>query len=305
MIDRHAVRHSAARPLAAAVLALLTIVVPFGIAITWANGELREALRNMTYPSDWTRGGRASLVDGIYEEPAAPGSASKIVVRLTDSVAVGKIGDQPVAALVIVTDPGGSGVFFDLYLAQQRENRWLVLDRAYLGDRIRVHAIEIAQGLISLDLTVHGPRDGACCPTERSRVSFALQDGRLVTVNAPVHAARNSIEGQVWAWQHTTRVDGTRTTPTEPEHFTIRLGPDGQLAVRADCNRAGGTYRLEESHLLLSVTHSTMAACPPESLDRQFLADVAAVTAWRLEESRLHVDLGGGGTMVFKRSKGF
>jgi len=49
----------------------------------------------------------------------------------------------------------------------------------------------------------------------------------------------------------------------------------------------------------LSVTHSTMAACPPESLDRQFLAEWAAVIAWRLEDSRLHVDLTGGGTMVF------
>ena len=37
------------------------------------HGELREALGNMTYPSEWTRSGQAPLVGGVYEEPAASG----------------------------------------------------------------------------------------------------------------------------------------------------------------------------------------------------------------------------------------
>ncbi len=35
------------------------------------------------------------------------------------------------------------------------------------------------------------------------------------------------------------------------------------------------------------------------TLDRQFLADLAAIRAWRREGGRLHMDLTGGGTMVF------
>ena len=270
----------------AITLVLLTSTAPIVNTVAWANGELREALRNMTFPSEWTRSGQAPLVGGVYEEPAAQDSASKIAIRLTDSVAVGTIGDQTAAALVIVTDPGGSGVFFDLYLVQQRENRWRVMDHAHLGDRIRVNTIEVEQDLIGLDLTVHGLRDGTCCPTERSRVYYALQGERLVKVNAPAQHIPNPIEGPVWTWQYAVRVDGTRTTPTEPGHYTLRLGPDGQLDVRADCNRAGGHYQLDGARLTLSVTHSTMAACPPESLDRQFLAGVAAVTEWHVEENR-------------------
>ena len=125
------------------MLVLLTSTAPIVDTVAWANGELREALGNMTFPSEWTRSGQAPLVGGVYEEPAAQDSASKIVIRLTDSVAVGTIGGQTAAALVIVTDPGGSGVFFDLYLVQQRENRWRVMDRAHLGDRIRVNRIEV------------------------------------------------------------------------------------------------------------------------------------------------------------------
>jgi len=297
-MDRNVIDDSATKCLVAATFVLITIVVPCGNMMAWADDELREALSNMTYPSEWTRSGQALLVGGVYEEPAAPGSASNIVIRLTDSLAVGRIGDQTMAALVIVTDPGGSGVFFDLHLVRQRENRWIIVDRARLGDRIRVNKLEVERGLVGLDLTVHGPRDGACCPTERDRVSYALQDERLVKVNVPEQTITSPIEGPVWAWQHTDRIDGTRTTPAESV-YTLRLGPNGQLNVRADCNRAGGNYRVDGVRLTLSVTHSTMAACPPESLDRQFLADLASVSAWRLEDSRLYVDLTGGGTMVF------
>ncbi|OAI46704.1 hypothetical protein AYO43_05650 [Nitrospira sp. SCGC AG-212-E16] len=253
----------------------------------------------MTYPSDWTRSGHAPLVRGVYKEQAAPGSASNVMIRLSDPLAIGNIGDQRMAALVIVTDPGGSGIFSDLYLVRQQENRWSIVDRAQLGDRIRVNRIEIERGLVGLDLTVHGPRDGACCPTERSTVYYALQNEQLVKVSTPAQNTPSSIEGAVWTWQYTLHVDGTRTTPTESGHYTLRIGPEGQLDVRADCNRAGGHYQLDGAHLTLSVTHSTMAACPPESLDKQFLAGVAAVTEWHVEGNRLSMNLTGGGTMVF------
>ncbi|HEY6640024.1 MAG TPA: hypothetical protein VIY67_04770 [Nitrospiraceae bacterium] len=200
----------------AITLLLLPIAAPFGNTMAGAEGELRESLRNMTYPSEWTRSGQAPLVGGIYKEPVAPDSAADIVIRLTSSVAAGTIGDQTMAALVIMTDPGGSGVFFDLYLVRQQKNRWSVVDRARLGDRIRVNTIEIEQGLVGLDLTAHGSGNGICCPTKRKRVHYALQGERLVNVSAPAENTPSPIEGPVWTWQYTVRVDGTRTTPTEP-----------------------------------------------------------------------------------------
>lgn len=290
---------SPARRSAAIAFLLLSIPALCGNTTAWADGELRETLGNMTYPSTWTRGGQAPLVGGVYKEPAAPGSTSNIVIRLTDSLAIGSIGNQTMAALVIVTDPGGSGVLFDLYLVRQQENRWSIVDHAHLGDRIRVNKIKIERGLVGLDLTVHSPRDGACCPTKRSIVYYALQNERLVKVSTPAQNTSSPVVGAVWEWQDTLRVDGTRTTPTESGHYTLRLGPDGQLDVRADCNRAGGHYQLDGAHLTLSVTHSTMAACPPESLDKQFLADVAAIMAWSVEDGSLRVNLMDGGTMVF------
>ena len=289
----------ATRSLVALMLLVLPIAAPLGNTTAWAESELRESLRNMTYPSEWTRSGQAPLVGGVYKEPAAPDSAADIVIRVTDSVAIGKIGDQTMAALVIVTDPGGSGVFFDLYLMRQGEHRWSIVDRARLGDRIRVNTIEIERGLVNLDMTAHRPGDELRCPTERRKIHYALQSERLVKVTAPAENTPSPIEGPVWTWQYAVRVDGTRTTPTGPGLYTLSLGPNRQLKVRADCNQAGGHYRLDGANLTLSVTHSTMAACPPESLDRQFLADIAAVMEWHVEENLLRLNLTGGGTMVF------
>jgi heat shock protein HslJ len=297
--DSRTRRCCATRGLVALTLLLFSFAAPFGNTMARAEGELRESLSNMTYPSEWARSGQAPLVGGIYKEPAAADSAADIVIRLTASVAAGTIGDQTMAALVIVTDPGGSGVFFDLYLVRQQKNRWSVVDRARLGDRIRVNTIEIEQGLVGLDLTTHGPGDGICCPTERKRVHYALQGKRLVKVTAPAENTPSPIEGPVWTWQYAVRVDGTRTTPTESELYTLSLGPNRQLKVRADCNQAGGHYRLHGASLTLSVTRSTMAACPPESLDKQFLADIATVMEWHVEENRLRLNLTDGGTMVF------
>jgi hypothetical protein len=191
MIDRHAAidslfkRRSTTGYLLAGTLALLTLTNQPDHSTVWAISERSEVFRNMTYPSEWTRGGRAPLAGGVYEEPVALGSASTIVIRLTDLLAVGSIEGQSMAALVTVTDPGGSGVFVDLYLALQREHDWVIVDHTHLGDRIRVDRIEIEQGLVGLDLTVHGPHDGICCPTERRWIHYALQDGRLVKVDEP------------------------------------------------------------------------------------------------------------------------
>jgi len=84
---------SRARKSAAITFLLLAIAAPFGDTTSWADSELREALGNITYPSEWTGSGRAPLVGGIYQEPKTPVSSSNIVVRLADSLAVGRIGD--------------------------------------------------------------------------------------------------------------------------------------------------------------------------------------------------------------------
>ncbi len=129
----------------------------------------------VTFLSTWTQSGTVQLTNGQYEESAAPGSASKIVVELSDKIAYGKLNGKDAAAAVLVTNPGGSGTFYDLALLIKDKQGWVNKDIASLGDRVNVHAVVIKENRILVDLTAHGPEDPMCCPTRRVEYIFTVQ----------------------------------------------------------------------------------------------------------------------------------
>jgi hypothetical protein len=129
------------------------------------------SLRNAEYASEWTASRRVRLRDGRYREPAAPGSAADIQVSLLDRIATWTAGGRRYAAVVLVTDPGGSGIFHDLVVVEARRGRPVQLASAALGDRVRVESLTLArrdgQTELHVGLVTHGPDDPLCCPTRR------------------------------------------------------------------------------------------------------------------------------------------
>jgi hypothetical protein len=73
-------------------------------------------VRSGRFPS-----GAVTLRNGEYRDPAAPGSAAATVVKLTDLRAFSAVNGRDAAAVVIVTNSGGSGTFFDLALLVKGE----------------------------------------------------------------------------------------------------------------------------------------------------------------------------------------
>jgi heat shock protein HslJ len=105
-----------------------------------------------------------------------------------------------------------------------------------------------------------------------------------------------------WAWCITRHEAQPDIVPPAASRYRIRLSKDGTLQVVADCNRAGGQFRMTGSTLSLRILHSTLAACPPGSLDTVFLQDLQRVSGFFLREGELHLELGGqAGTMQFER----
>jgi hypothetical protein len=144
-----------------------------------AEGLLVEVLANTTYKSEWTQSGTATLVDGEYREPAAPGSATETVVKLTDHVAYGQLNGQPAAAAVLVTDPGGSGTFYDLALVVNQNGQPVNVATTGLGDRVIIHAVSIIDNEIVVDMVQAGPDDPMCCPTQWVVNRYVLQNDQL------------------------------------------------------------------------------------------------------------------------------
>lgn len=145
-----------------------------------------DQLLNADYASQWAQSGRAQLSDGQYREAAAPGAATEIIVRATDLSALGDLDGDGAGDGVIVleSDPGGSGVFFDLFGVLNRAAQPLTLAPVPLGDRVQVNDVTLDEdGTVSVSLVKHGPDDPQCCPTLIVTLRYRLSGDRLVSVD--------------------------------------------------------------------------------------------------------------------------
>jgi heat shock protein HslJ len=137
-------------------------------------------LANIEYKSDWTQSGIAQLTDGEYREQAAPGSATETVVAITEHVAHGQLNGQDAAAVVLVTDPGGSGTFYDLAVVIEQDGAPVNVANTFLGDRVQIKAVSIVGNEIIVEMVAHGPEDPMCCPTQDVVQTYALEGQELV-----------------------------------------------------------------------------------------------------------------------------
>jgi heat shock protein HslJ len=256
----------------------------------------------MTYRSTWTGSGEVTLTGGVYREPAAPGSAAELVVRLSEWQAFGEVDGQSTGAVILITESGGSGTFYELALLRRRGGDWVNSDVLLLGDRVIIHELAVRDGQVVVAMTTHGPQESMCCPTRRVERRYAVAGGALAAAGETLLPALPALIGPVWQWVRTFYNDDSEAVPVRPEAYTVTFGAGGLISVRADCNRKGGTYRLEDQALAIDITYSTKAMCPEDSLEDRFVHDLAASAIWFLKDGELYIDLKyDTGTMRFTR----
>jgi len=134
----------------------------------------------VVFLSNWTQSGTVQLTYGQYRKSVAPGSATETVVKLGEEIAYGKINGMDSVAVILFTNSGGSGTFFDLALLVRMNTEWINTDVAFLGDRVTIHSLTFENEAIVVDMTSHGPDDPMCCPTLRQEQRFTVEDNRLV-----------------------------------------------------------------------------------------------------------------------------
>jgi hypothetical protein len=132
-----------------------------------------DGLKNYSYRLE-DFGAQAALVDGLYDD-------DQIHTRLIEPVAFGDLnGDgRTDAAVILATNSGGSGTFYDLVVLLDQAGTPVQLGIAYIGDRQVVNQLEIENGRIVLDYLTQGLRDALCCPSERRLRSYLLENGSL------------------------------------------------------------------------------------------------------------------------------
>ena len=248
-------------------------------------------LEALIFQSKVYMGGVVTLTHGEYRAPAAPGSASEVIAKLSPKRAFGSMNGREFGAVVITTSMGGTGTFYELALLTKQASGWVNTDTVLLGDRIDLHSLTIDNSQIVVSMTTQGPKDPMCCPTLSVQRRFAVRDNRLVPTDKASSAQLPSLAGTAWQWVHTRYNNDKRTVPAKPEKYTIWFREGGRIDIKADCNAKGGTYTLNGKQLLMKVVTSTMAACEPGSLEGEFVRNLEAATNYFFREGDLHVDM--------------
>jgi hypothetical protein len=161
------------------LLAVALMLAACGSAKT-SDALTTESLQNAEYQTEWTPEGTVRLESGEYRAPAAPGSASEIVIALTEHIAVGELDGQPAAAVILYSSGGGSGTFYELHVIVDRDGQPYDVAWTQLGDRVQISSLAIEGDEIIVDMVTHGPEDPMCCPTQQVVQTYALQGEELI-----------------------------------------------------------------------------------------------------------------------------
>jgi heat shock protein HslJ len=264
-----------------------------------------DSLRNAEYLSLHTKSGGAFLADGSYRERIVPGVASEIVVNLTRYIAYGQLDHREAAAVILITQTGGTGIFYDLAIMVNQGGRAVNLAITSLGDRVRIESLAIVEDEIVIEMVSQGPGDPMCCPSRNIVVYYSLVGTALIR-KPPIPPdqadALPPLTGETWRWRELRLDDGRTITVDHPDQYTLRFVSETGFILRADCNRGGGTYTREENHLDLRVNRMTRMACPPGSLTDEYLFHLKEVYGFRIEGDFLFLLLRtGAGVMAFGR----
>ena len=119
--------------------------------------------------------GRATYVLGstrLYTHTLADGQLQAGDGRLVRLLPVMAWGDltaddrREAAAIVVVQTPAGDA-FTELVVVQEIGGRPVQVAHQYLGNRVAVEGLTIADRAVAVQLRSHRPTDPPCCPSER------------------------------------------------------------------------------------------------------------------------------------------
>ena len=130
-------------------------------------------------------------------------------------------------------------------------------------------------------------RDRARCRVRR----VALAALAVVAAAGSGVALGQTLPGGVtdtpWQLQRIQYMDDSETVPADPTRYTLRLGSDGSVQLRADCNRGMGGFEADGSLLRFEPIALTRALCPPGSIDSEFVRELSNVVSYVLDGGTL------------------
>lgn len=211
-----------------------------------------------------------TLVNGYAEQPVAPDSASKSIVRMFGEPVYGDLdGDSDEDAAVLLTyDGGGSGTFYYAALAIKHSDGYRSTNVLLLGDRIAPQTVEIHEGKAVFNYAerkVGEPMTTA--PSVGKSLWIHLDSkkneiGELVKdFEGEANSTVMSLSMKQWTWVRTEYADGTIFTPQQSDAFKLTMKSDGTFGATTDCNSMGGSYANTNTAITFTDMMSTLMFC--------------------------------------------
>ncbi len=122
--------------------------------------------------------------------------------------------------------------------------------------------------------------------------SQQTQRTHSVNLQKSSDAEVSEIIGVVWRLREIQRTNGQTVVVDEPDKYTLELLPNGQVRIRADCNRGFGSYTMKGREISFHKTAYTRAACPPDSLFDVYTRNLEEANSYVLKDGNLYITYG-------------
>jgi len=158
-----------------------------------------STLKNLTYYGIYEQ--PFTLTNGRYEgEPFVPQGAARPRVQFAEPLyIIGDLDGDGVqeAAAFLTESSSGSGSYTYLAIVDTDNGHYKNVATRNLGDRIKVRALRLEQGVLELDMVTAGPQEAACCPTLKVHKTYRYTGGKLTETSSEVegHVSIQDLEG--------------------------------------------------------------------------------------------------------------
>gem|GEM_PF-1138603 len=126
-----------------------------------------------------------ALHDGKHAEPAAPGSAALDTTSVWGTPITADLDGDQDAVVIIATEPGGSGTFYYVAVAELDGGAYTGSAGLLLGDRIDPQRVTFDDGVVTVDYAERRPGEPMSAqPTVTTSKRFVYRNGVLQPLEA-------------------------------------------------------------------------------------------------------------------------
>ncbi len=264
-------------------------------------------VKNASYTID---GEVFTLVQGKAENLIAPNSATKHTVSIFGEPVYGDLtaDGKNDAAVLLVSNPGGSGTFYYAVLAIATGTTYVTTNTLLLGDRIAPQTVEIRDGRAVYNYAERKAGEPMTTAPSIGKSFWVQYDASTGQIGQFVQDFEGDADPKAmtlgmkkWTWTKTLMNDGKVITPKKSDVFRVTFTSDGKVSVATDCNSMGGSYTTKDTSLTFGPMISTRMYCEGSQEDEfaKMLSEVGSYMFTKKGELVLMLKYDSG-SMIFK-----